>query len=58
MREQGRGMVGYAPGQGVPWTPWGLGASEAQAVSSSAPVPVISAAPHAGGAPIAMPKIG
>lgn len=25
LREQGRTMAGYAPGQGIPWTPWGLG---------------------------------
>lgn len=24
LKEQGRTMQGYAPGQGVPWTPWGI----------------------------------
>jgi hypothetical protein len=26
-REQGRVMAGYTPGAGVPWAPWGVGAS-------------------------------
>lgn len=28
IREQGRPMAGYAPGRGVPWTPWGIGATQ------------------------------
>jgi hypothetical protein len=27
LHEQGRAMAGYQPGQGVPWTPWGIGAN-------------------------------
>ena len=30
LKEQGRAMLGYVPGRGVPWTPWGIGAQSAR----------------------------
>jgi hypothetical protein len=31
LHESGRAMSGYSPGQGIPWSPWGIGAEQSTA---------------------------
>ena len=41
LREQGRTMTGYAPGQGVPWTPWGVGSGPSTGSGQAPKMPQI-----------------